>query len=426
MRKLHSAGPCFLDDICHKTAGQLLVESMADMYSENSRLSENPEMDRNAIREQLERILEDPLFLFSKRYPSFLRYVVAQTLEGKADGLKERTLGMEVFGRDPNYDTNLDNVVRSTAGEIRKRLAQYYQAPQHKDEIRIDLPLGSYVPRFHPPGEEPAPAMAPPVSSRRARLWTIAGVALIACMITALGWTVYQAPQTPLERFWEPVLRSQNSILLCTGTVQSLARQTAQMRSAEVSGAPVLPSDTRQHVTLVEADALIRFGSLLNLKDKPFRLRDDNSITLNDLKNAPVILVGAMNNQWTLRLVAPLRFHFQSDTATNTVWIADRQHPYRRDWIKDGAVLPEKITEDYAIISRFRNQITGQYAIISAGLYRFGTIAAAEFLTDPALLSELAAAAPRGWENQNVQAVIATKVMDGSAARPRVVATHFW
>jgi hypothetical protein len=399
---------------------------MADMHPEDSCLSGNPEMDRDAIREQLERILKDPLFLHSKRYPSFLRYVVAQTLDGKSDGLKERTLGMEVFGRDPNYDTNLDNVVRSTAGEIRKRLAQYYQAPQHKDEIRIDLPSGSYVPRFHSPGEELAPAVGPPLPSRRVPFWTIAGIAILACVIAALVWTGYQAPQAALERFWEPVLHSQNSVLLCTGTVQSLSRQMAQMRSAEVPGSPVPPSDTRRHVTLAEADALIRFGSLLNLKDKSFRLRDDISVTLDDLKNGPVILVGAMNNEWTSRLLAPLRFHFQSDTATNTVWIADRQHLYRRDWSKDNAVPPEKITEDYAIISRFHNQITGQYVIISAGLYRFGTIAAAEFLTDPALLSELAAAAPRGWENQNVQAVIATKVMDGNAGRPRIIATHFW
>ena len=396
------------------------------MCPENSYLSGNPESDRDAIREQLERILKDPLFLYSKRYPGFLRYVVAQTLEGKADGLKERTLGMEVFGRDPNYDTNLDNVVRSTAGEIRKRLAQYYQAPQHKDEIRIDLPSGSYVPRFHYPSEDPAPAIATPASSRRVPLGTIAGITIVACVIGALLWTVYHAPQTPMERFWGPLLHSQNSVLLCTGTVQSLTRRMAQMQSAEVSGPPVPPDDPRRHVTLADADALIRLGSLLNLRDKSFKLRDDVSITLADLKNAPVILVGAMNNEWTLRFSAPLRFHFQSDVATNTVWIADRQHAYRRDWIKDNAQPPWKITEDYAVISRFQNEITGQHAVICAGLYRFGTIAAAEFLTDASLLSELAAAAPPGWENQNMQAVIATKVMDGNAGRPRIIATHFW
>jgi hypothetical protein len=397
-----------------------------DMPPRDPGLPTNPEIDRNAIREQLERILKDPLFLNSKRYPSFLRHVVTQTLEGHVDQLKERTLGMEVFGRDPDYDTNLDNVVRSTAGEIRKRLAQYYQAPQHKDEIRIDLPSGSYVPRFHSCIEERTLPVTPPARSRKTPVWMIAGITIVACVVAALAWRTCRAPEIALERFWEPLLNSSSPVLLCTGTVQSLARQMAAAQSTEVSSTAVPPTPTRQHVTLEEATALIKFGSLLNLRAKPFTLRDDYSTTLSDLKEAPVILIGAMNNEWTLRLVAPLRFNIQWDREANTVWIADRQHPSRRDWTKNNAVPPEKITEDYGLISRFQNQTTGQFAVISAGLYRFGTVAAAEFLTDPALVSELAAMAPRGWEKQNIQAVIATKVMDGKAGRPRIVASCFW
>jgi hypothetical protein len=379
-------------------------------------------IDRDAVREQLELILKDPLFLNSKRYPNFLRYVVTQTLEGQSDQLKERTLGMEVFGRDPDYDTNLDNVVRSTAGEIRKRLAQYYQAPQHKDEIRIDIASGSYVPRFHMPVEE----RTPPVSPRRAQIWAIIAIVLAGCAVAAFLWTRFRTPETALERFWNPVLNSSNSVLLCTGTVQGLSRQMASTQSAEVSIPTAAPTDARRHVTLAEAAALIRFGSLLNMRSKPFRLRDDSSVTLADLKDAPVILVGAMNNQWTLRLVAPLRFSIQWDDRANMVWIADRQRPSRKDWAKNNAVPPEKITEDFALISRFRDPITGQYAVISAGLYRYGTVAAAELLTDPTLVSELAAGAPAGWEKRNLQLVIATKVIDGNAGRPRIIATHFW
>ena len=66
-----------------------------------------------AVREQLGRILASPLFRSSKHYPNFLRHVVEQTLAGHAAGLKERSLGMEVFGRDPHYDTNADPVVRT-------------------------------------------------------------------------------------------------------------------------------------------------------------------------------------------------------------------------------------------------------------------------------------------------------------------------
>jgi len=123
--------------------------------------------DKAAILIQLELLLVHPLFSQSRRYPVLLRFVVEQTLAGNADQVKERSIGMEVFGRPPGYDANADPVVRVTAGEIRKRLAQYYYDPAHASEIRIELPTGSYVPVFQrfseqvkPPAALPIPAIA--------------------------------------------------------------------------------------------------------------------------------------------------------------------------------------------------------------------------------------------------------------------------
>jgi hypothetical protein len=104
-----------------------------------------------AIQRQLELLLDSPHFSHSKRFPSFLRFVVDQTLAGEADTLKERTLGIEVFGKDADYDTASDPIVRVTAAEIRKRIAQYYQDSGHQDELRITLPSGAYIPQFHWP-----------------------------------------------------------------------------------------------------------------------------------------------------------------------------------------------------------------------------------------------------------------------------------
>jgi len=106
------------------------------------------EADFQAIRQQLARVLESAPFSTSKRYPALLSYVVEKALQGDSECLKERTLGIEVFRRDPQYDTNADPVVRIAAGEVRKRLAQYYYDPRHKNEIHIELPAGSYVPEF--------------------------------------------------------------------------------------------------------------------------------------------------------------------------------------------------------------------------------------------------------------------------------------
>src|SRR5438105_23100 len=113
---------------------------------------------REEILEQLSHLLASPHFKHSRHYPALLRYVVEQTLDGHIAKLKERTLGVDAFHRDPEYDTNLDPVVRTCACEVRKRIAHYYQEPGHQREIRIDLPSGSYHPEFHFPAAPPAPA----------------------------------------------------------------------------------------------------------------------------------------------------------------------------------------------------------------------------------------------------------------------------
>src|ERR1700743_408930 len=107
--------------------------------------------ERKAIQEQLERLLSPPPLHKSRRFPSFLRFVIDQTLLGQTELLKERTLGIEIFGREADYDTASDPIVRVTATEIRKRIAQYYQQPGAQSELRVSLPAGSYVPQFQWP-----------------------------------------------------------------------------------------------------------------------------------------------------------------------------------------------------------------------------------------------------------------------------------
>src|SRR5215471_8959497 len=160
---------------------------------------------RSMIREQLERLLESHLFRNSKRYPNMLRHIVERTLAGRSEEIKERSLGLLVFGRRPDYDCSADPVVRMSAAEIRKRLAQYYNEPRHRDQLRIELPTGSYIPEFHWPEGNPPAAVAPqppppraepeffrtgpeaPTSRRRSRKMLVAGgaTALVALTVAA-------------------------------------------------------------------------------------------------------------------------------------------------------------------------------------------------------------------------------------------------
>ena len=106
------------------------------------------EIDRALVQEELQRILSSRHFQTSRRGKEFLRYVVDQKINGFGDLLKERSIGVQLFGRKPDYPTGEDPVVRVQAGDVRHRLERYYAEPDLHSGVVIRIPLGSYVPVF--------------------------------------------------------------------------------------------------------------------------------------------------------------------------------------------------------------------------------------------------------------------------------------
>ncbi len=112
------------------------------------------------IRAQLERILASQEFSQSGSLQRFLRYVVERTLEGQAEGLKEYNVGVEVLGRGESYDPRTDTIVRVQAGRLRSKLQEYYHAQGRGDQVRIEIPKGTYVPDFQRMNERPDNSVA--------------------------------------------------------------------------------------------------------------------------------------------------------------------------------------------------------------------------------------------------------------------------
>src|ERR1700733_12275163 len=178
-------------------------------------------------RQHLQEILKSPMFQGSKRCRQFLAYVCEEALAGGAACLKERTIAVEVFGRNPQSDLADDTIVRVGAREGRKRLVQYYLSPAGAAaHIRIDIPTGSYAPDFHYasvtvveklPAQQAA-ELSPVV--RRRSAW--AGVATFVAIVMVLGsaavfttrWLRASPDQQAFTRFWEPVLHSSEPLLL--------------------------------------------------------------------------------------------------------------------------------------------------------------------------------------------------------------------
>jgi len=121
----------------------------------------------------LEKILASRHFSNARRLSDFLRFVVRKTASGEAAQIKEYSIALEVYGRRPDYDPKVDCIVRVEASRLRAKLRDYYEAEGSADPIRLQLPLGSYVPVFEA-APEPAAADAPTTTRRTPPRWLVA------------------------------------------------------------------------------------------------------------------------------------------------------------------------------------------------------------------------------------------------------------
>src|SRR5579872_1784221 len=115
--------------------------SSAEKWPSQARIT-GPEPDTAAVRKHLAEVTEGAAFKGSHRSAQFLRYIVEQSLDGHLDSLKERVIGVELFGRSPAYDTGEDAIVRVTASDVRKRLLQHYGQYGATSGLRITLQIG--------------------------------------------------------------------------------------------------------------------------------------------------------------------------------------------------------------------------------------------------------------------------------------------
>ncbi len=202
-----------------------------------------------AVLEELDRILKSPQFRHCTRGKQFLNYVVREELEGRSENLKERSIGVAVFRRAATYATGDDPVVRVQAGEVRRRLDQYYRGCPDQPALRIELPVGSYVPEFRREApaatktsrpnqpEEPRSASrassASSASGGSANWWRIGFFVLAVVLVVAsaiAAWVQISRSRmasgqmgplaqsigadTALAKFWAPALNSSQPAMI--------------------------------------------------------------------------------------------------------------------------------------------------------------------------------------------------------------------
>jgi hypothetical protein len=421
-----------------------------------ARLSLVSEAQKAKILLELERILSSRTFQASKRSKQFLSYVIQHALQGHADSLKERTIGVELFQRAPAYLTGDDPVVRVKAGEVRRRLHQYYAEEAETPEVRIDIPVGSYIPEFHwsPDGTHGAAR-----KSEAAAAWTPPSLMVAVTGVVALGAFLAlaflftrsntarpAAAPSALDQFWAPVVASSQPVLIC------LASPVVYRPSLDLYGqAP--PQDRSKYQTEVE-----RFNNLLDLKpdqtlrwkqmvpftqfyvakgdaysavqlsalfarlNKPSQFRVGDNYSFEDLHNSPAVLIGAFNNHWTLQMTANLPFVFAEQNGNGRL---QERNPGGEAWSPVFDRNKNRVV-DYGEVSRVLDSGTGQILITVAGVGPWGTQAAADFVSKDGFLAQGLQSAPAGWEKKNLEIVLRTNVFDSVPGPPQVVAARFW
>ncbi len=292
-------------------------------------------------------------FRTSRQCQDLLRYIVLHSMSGKDESLRERIIGVQVFGRLPDYDQSEDPVVRIRAADVRKRIALYYESTDVVERhLKISIPSGSYRASFEfiesskhltdrrapeivaPPLVESHP-ISPPVvirssaeSRKSIRAWLmryrIAALPIIAVLLLSIFYGLVQSTsKTAFERFWSPVLKNPNNSLIYVGSnaVYSLSepfvekyRQEHSLGKVEMMGREILvplgPNDIVSgsdlipirdtYVTVGDVAATARIASFLSQRKRAYDMRFGGDISVGDLRERPAILIGAFNNSWTL------------------------------------------------------------------------------------------------------------------------------
>jgi len=212
-------------------------------------------------------------------------------------------VGVEVFGRQPDYDARADPVVRTTAAQLRRRIAQYYFGPEHENEIVIDIPAGGYVPEFHLPAHlSPSPVESPntalfeilptrPIQNHKRRqiaLWSLTG------LVDAAG--VLSAPllhrSSALDDFWAPAWNSPESMLICVGVPPPSVEELAKLKAQEEAGQTVVQYLHANSIAWPDAITFSSVDSLIRTRNKSYHLQKSTVATLSDLRGGPSVLVG--------------------------------------------------------------------------------------------------------------------------------------
>jgi hypothetical protein len=437
------------------------VRIMKGENSPTSRLESDPRW------QLVQRIAASSGFANSPRLSTFLLYVSKETLSGEGACLNERCIGEVVFERSPDYDPRDDNIVRSHASRLRLRLQDYFDGEGASEELRVNIPRGSYVPVFEqlvsepevtvlaePSPESAVPnidAVATPSSASLrtgAPISQVVFLVILAAVIATVSTFVYlrfpaTLQQTASHKLWSQMFRrDQETLIVPADSSLVIARLMIghQIGLPEYAGGQYRlstvcdrPCDLRMVNTIEE----LRYTSMSDLEFAvkvthipeaiPDRteIRFARDLELKDFKESNLILAGSQEaDPWLSAVSGQMNFVVHDDPSAGALRVENRRpKPGEKSEYPYDPRDPQH--RGLATIAFLPNLSGNGNLLIVQGFSLAGTQAAAEFVTNG---KEFDALFPSYSGNTSklphLEILLNTVEINGMASRPIPLAWH--
>jgi hypothetical protein len=410
--------------------------------------------ERAQFQAEIEKLVASHALHGSESLCKLLRYLGKQALEHPGVPVKEYQIATEVFGRQADFDPQLDSMVRVQAGRLRAKLGEYYGSEGISDRLVIELPKGSYAITFHErPGAGASSgngaaagryANSPEETGNEDKRRSYAVPALAMALLVALatiGWLLFMRREpvssaamspdapvpAPIQTFWRGFVRGQEEPWVIFSNAQFVGRPDKGMRyydAARDGNTAIL-----DHYTGVgEVLAIHSLDTVFDAMHRTLRVKRGSLFSLDDAKNNDLIFIGSPGENLTLLEIPSTReFTFrrmqEGARAGNMEILNLRPQPGESStYIASPSNVP--MLEDYAVVALEKAINPEHYELILAGTTTIGTQAAVEFVTRENyvndLLTKMQVSKPE--ELKPFEAVIQVKVAKGVPVESSLVA----
>jgi|HubBroStandDraft_5_1064220.scaffolds.fasta_scaffold60493_1 hypothetical protein len=437
---------------------------------QKTQLLQEPAPD-DPLWELAQRVVAGPHFARSPLLSKFLLFVVAETLEGRADEITEHQIGVQVFDRPADYRTLEDNIVRNYARQLRKRLAEYFADQGSSEPVRIDIPVGGYVPVFvniaeghvaedaldmpvHASGPAPsaagyALAEAPARAKWRVRLlFALLGTVYSAALV-AVTWyaatriRAAEQPAEPAQALWAALFSGPANCYVVPSDagfnlLEDLARRpfplaeyiAGSYQEAPLAGVDVHSEEDLRSQQLTPFIDLQIASALARVREEdPERvfIRFPRDLRLDDLKNANAVIIGSVSsNPWAAVAEANANFRIvdrpgmQGAAIMNMKPLPGEASSYASHW-------NEPAHETFALIGFLPNLSGNGHILLLEGLDVAGTQAAAEMLLHPSAIAPILKRASRADGSlRSFEVLLRSTSIESNATGTQVIASRIY